>query len=52
MPNPVNEAPSLHRVQRGGAWMTGVQSLRCSHRGKHRPDSATVAFGFRIVREA
>lgn len=48
--NPVNEAPSVQRVQRGGAWLTGARSLRCSFRGKHRPDSATVAFGFRIVR--
>lgn len=50
-PDPVNEAPSLHRVMRGGAWLTGARTLRCAHRGKHRPDSATVGFGFRLVRE-
>lgn len=50
-PDPVNHAPSLHRVMRGGAWLTGTRTLRCAHRGKHRPDSATVGFGFRLVRE-
>jgi formylglycine-generating enzyme required for sulfatase activity len=50
-PDPVNEAPSLHRVMRGGAWLTGARTLRCAHRGKHRPDSSTVGFGFRLVRE-
>jgi len=50
-PDPVNEAPSMQRVQRGGAWLTGARTLRCAYRGKHRPDSATVGFGFRIVRE-
>jgi formylglycine-generating enzyme required for sulfatase activity len=50
-PNPVNEAPALQRVQRGGAWLTGARMLRSAYRGKHRPDAATIAFGFRIVRE-
>jgi len=50
-PNPVNLAPSLQRVQRGGSWMTGFRTLRCAYRGKHRPDAATIGFGLRIACE-
>lgn len=50
-PNPVNLAPSLQRIQRGGAWLTGPLTLRCSYRGKHRPDAATSGFGFRVARD-
>lgn len=51
-PNPLNEAPSLHKVMRGGAWSTGQRTLRCATRGKQRSDATTAAFGFRVAASA
>jgi formylglycine-generating enzyme required for sulfatase activity len=48
--NPVNEAKSMWRVMRGGAWDYCALGMRSAYRGADFPFSASDARGFRCAR--